>query len=308
MRILVIASGNQTNISPFVEEQVNSLKTMGIFIDYFLIKGKGIGGYLNNHFKLIKYLKDNHYDLLHAHYGLSGLLATIQTQVPVIITFHGSDVNFKKNYLFSRLASRLSTTNIFVHPNLSRKLKIFSNKQNIIPCGVDLNTFYPMKKSNARSILGWNDNTIYVLFSSAFNNPIKNAPLAKTALKNFRNTKLIELKNYSKKEINLLMNASDLLLVTSYSETGPVVVKEALACNCPIISTNVGDVKKITKNVNNCYLTNYDPMEIEQKIKIILDSKKESNGRTAVKPFALNIIAKKVFGVYQTVAKNYKAP
>ena len=87
MRVLIIASGNSPKISPFVEEQVNSLKELGLVIDYFLIRGKGILGYLKNYFLLIKTLKNNNcYDIIHAHYGLSGLLATMQTLVPVVIT------------------------------------------------------------------------------------------------------------------------------------------------------------------------------------------------------------------------------
>ena len=52
------------------------------------------------------------------------------------------------------------------------------------------------------------------------------------------------------------MNASDLLLITSFSETGPIVAKEAIACNCPIVSTDVGDVKILINNIRNCFITN----------------------------------------------------
>ena len=119
MRILIIASGNSSQISPFVKEQAEALWNKGLSVDFFLIKGKGLFGYLKNYFLLIKKIKNKKYDLIHAHYGLSGLLATLQFSVPVVITFHGSDVNMKKNYIFSRIASRLSTTNIFVTSKLA---------------------------------------------------------------------------------------------------------------------------------------------------------------------------------------------
>ena len=121
MRILIIASGNSSHISPFVKEQAESLIKQGLSVDFFLIKGKGLFGYLKNYFLLMKKIRNKEYDLIHAHYGLSGLLATMQLSVPVVITFHGSDVNMKKNYIFSRIASRLSTANIFVHRSLSEK-------------------------------------------------------------------------------------------------------------------------------------------------------------------------------------------
>ena len=301
MRILIVVSGNSGKVSPFVQDQVTSLETMGLSFDYFLIKGKGLLGYLKNYPRLIHTIKKKKYDLLHAHYGLSGLLASAQFKLPVLITFHGSDINLKKNYFFSRLAANISTENIFVHSNLSKRLKYNQKRINIIPCGVDLETFRPIPQLTAKKILGLDINIRYILFSSAFNNPVKNSLLARDATNGLNDTKLIELKNYSKKEVNLLMNASDLLLITSFSETGPIVAKEALACNCPIVSTNVGDVKMIINNVKNCFITEFDAHDIQNKIRFIFDSNYRSNGRENVKPFSLDKIAKKIFEVYKTL-------
>ena len=271
MKVLIVASGNSAVISPFVKEQGDSLKELGLDIDYFLIKGKGITGYLKNYFNLNRLIKTNTYDIIHAHYGLSGLLATFQPHVPVVITFHGSDVNLNRtNFYLSFLASRLSDANIFVHESLSKKLSLYSDKAEIIPCGVNLNLFKPIDKLASRDKLGLDLNYNYVLFSSSFNNKIKNAALAKLALSNFENIILLEMKGYSREEVHLLMNAVDILIVTSHSETGPLVVKEALACNCPIISTDVGDVKELTNGTKNCYIVEYDAKHIEQRVRDIL--------------------------------------
>ena len=304
MKVLIVASGNSAIISPFVKEQGESLKEIGLDIDYFLIKGKGITGYLKNYFNLIRLVKTNTYDIIHAHYGLSGLLATFQSHVPVVITFHGSDVNLNQtNFYLSFLASRLSDENIFVHESLSKKLSLFSDQTEIIPCGVNLNLFKPIDKLASRDKLGLDHNYYYVLFSSSFNNKVKNAALAKLALSNFENIILLEMKGYSREEVHLLMNAVDILIVTSHSETGPVVVKEALACNCPIISTDVGDVKELTKGTKNCYIVGYDAKHIEQRIQDILSSNKRSDGRAAVKHFGLERIARDVYEVYKRVVK-----
>ena len=304
MKVLIVASGNSADISPFVKEQGNSLKDIGLDIDYFLIKGKGISGYVKNYFTLIKLLKNSKYDIIHAHYGLSGLLATFQSYAPLVITFHGSDVNLNRiNFCLSFLASRLSDENIFVHESLSKKLSLFSNRTEIIPCGVNLNLFKPIDKLAARDKLGMGHNYKYVLFSSSFNNKIKNAALAKLALSNFENMILLEMKGYSREEVHLLMNAVDILIVTSHSETGPLVVKEALACNCPIISTDVGDVKELANGTKNCYIVEYDAKQIEQRIRDILSSNKKSDGRAAVKHFGLEKIATDVYEVYKRVVK-----
>ena len=304
MKVLIVASGNSAAISPFVKEQGDSLKELGLDIEYFLIKGKGITGYLKNYFNLIRLVKKNTYDIIHAHYGLSGLLATFQSHVPVVITFHGSDVNLNRtNFYLSFLASRLSDKNIFVHESLSKKLSLFSEQTEIIPCGVNLSLFKPIDKLASRDKLGLDHNYNYVLFSSSFNNKIKNAALAKLALSNFENIILLEMKGYSREEVHLLMNAVDILIVTSHSETGPLVVKEALACNCPIISTDVGDVKELANGIKNCYIVEYDAKHIEQRIRDILSSNKKSDGRAAVKHLSLEKIATDVYEVYKRVIK-----
>ena len=195
MNILICASGNSGRVSPFVLEQAESLKKLGIKVDLFLIKGRCIGGYLKNYFHLIKQLNSKKYNLIHAHYGFSGLLATFQWKVPVIITFHGSDINKATNYPISFFASRLSNQNIFVHPSQPHKLKIYHNNNFIIPCGVDLSTFYPMDKNSARIKLNWDQSKTYILFSSHFHNPIKNVNLALNAIKlSGKNIEFIELK------------------------------------------------------------------------------------------------------------------
>jgi hypothetical protein len=159
-----------------------------------------------------------------------------------------------------------------------------------------------MNKIVAREKLGWNKKKNYILFSSGFHNPVKNVALAKSALKNLDlDVSLIELKSYTKQQVCLLMNAADLLLVTSFSETGPIVVKEALTCNCPVISTDVGDVKSITEKIDNCFVTSYDPNEISEKIKILLASGLRSNGRFFMESYGLDKVAKKVKNVYHSI-------
>ena len=129
--------------------------------------------------------------------------------------------------------------------------------------------------------------------------------LAKSAISNINNCNFIELKGYEKEQINLILNASDLLLVTSFSETGPIIVKEALACNCPIISTNVGDVQKLIRNVQNCYLSSYNPEDIEKKINLVFRNNKRTNGHQVIKNFNLENIAYKIIHVYKNTLKNY---
>lgn len=305
MRILIVASGNTKAVSPFIIEQVESLKKIDIHIEYFLIKGKGWTGYLKSLSKLKKKIKNKKFNLIHAHYGLSGLLATLQRKIPVIITFHGSDININKNYKWSFIASRLSSKNIFVHKDQPKKLKVMLNEKDIIPCGINLKIFQPKDKVALRKKLNWDQNKVYILFSSSFDKPVKNVNLAYKSTQNIKNSELIELKNYTKIELSNLMNAADLLLVTSFSETGPLIVKEAIACNCPVVSTDVGDVKEIIVKRKNSFVTSYNPKEIEAVIKKVIKLKKPvPKDELTFQEYDLNYAAQRIKVVYQECLKN----
>jgi len=308
IKVLSVGSLNRkVKISPFRLEQGESLRKLGIDVDYFNIRGKGFFGYLRNLPSLKKNVKEKKYDLIHAHYGLSGLLSVLQRRVPVVITFHGSDIwNFKIRPLCI-LASYLSVWNIFISKVLRSKARGLRKKNSsIIPCGLDLKRFFPMEKKKAREQLGMKKEKKYILFSSAFSNKIKNYHLAKKAVKYIPNAELVELKGYSKKEVSLLMNACDLLLITSFHESGPLVVKEAMACNCPIVSTDVGDVRWIFGDTAGCYITSYEIGNVENKIKMALEFANKhgkTQGRKRIIELCLDsdTIAKQIINVYKSV-------
>ena len=116
MRILIVASIKKTYYAPFIIEQANSIIALGHTIEYFGVNGSGINGYLKNLSSLKNKIKQFKPDIIHAHYGLSGLLACLQRSVPVVVTYHGSDINVKSVRVFSKIAMCLSAFNIFVSP------------------------------------------------------------------------------------------------------------------------------------------------------------------------------------------------
>ena len=96
MKILIVCSSTRNRIAPFILDQVEALKNAGIEVEYFKIINGGLSGYLRALFELRQKIKNVHFDLVHAHYGFSGLLSTFQRKLPAIITFHGSDINNTK--------------------------------------------------------------------------------------------------------------------------------------------------------------------------------------------------------------------
>lgn len=305
IKVLIVCSGNAGFISPFVKEQVESLTKIGVDTEYFLIKGKGWFGYLMNYPALLKKIRSFKPDLVHAHYGMSGMLSVLQRNVPVIVTFHGSDINTTGiEKLISNLAIKFSKFNLFVSSSLAEKAGV-KNKFKIISCGIDMTYCRKLDQQECRKNMGFNMKDKYALFSSSFDIPVKNYKLAHDAISYIEDVNLIELKGYSKEQVNQLMNACDLLLVTSLNEGGPLVVKEALACGCPVVTTNVGDVKDIIGNTEGCYITGFSAIEISEKIRAVISTAKRIEGRQRIYDLGLDIdsVSSKIYEVYDSLLK-----
>jgi glycosyltransferase involved in cell wall biosynthesis len=195
MRILFVCSKNSGKIAPFIQEQMDAVAKCGIDVGIFTVRGKGVRGYLKNTFLLDKRIKEFQPDLIHAHYGLSGLLANLQRKVPVITTYHGSDINDSKVFRFSKFAIRLSEWNIFVSEKNILKSGV-KHKFSLIPCGVNLETFQPMAKETAREKFGFSMDEKLGLFAGRFDDRIKNSGLAIKAVRFLLEARLIKLKDY----------------------------------------------------------------------------------------------------------------
>jgi glycosyltransferase involved in cell wall biosynthesis len=259
-------------------------------------------GYLKSRQELIARLTEKNYDYIHAHFCLSALLANLQRRVPVIATFHGSDINVQTLRLISAAVEILSEKTIYVSDSL-KKRALLSSKTNsfVLPCGIDFDIFKIEPKELARKRLGFAPGKKYILFSSAFDNPVKNYPLARKAVDLLTNweIELIELKNFSRQQVAQLLSAVDAALMTSYTEGSPQFIKEALACNCPVIATDVGDAHHWIANVEGCYLTSYEPADVADNLNKALNHSSPIQGREAVQSLDNWFIAKKLIGIYK---------
>lgn len=305
MRILVIASFNRRSFAPFIVEQAEALKRRGCDIDFFGLQGKGIKGYLRNLPSLKRKLKEFRPDVIHAHYGLSGMLANLQRSVPVVSTYHGSDINDKLVFRFSKMTMLLSEWNIFVS---KKTLSIAKPKKrySLLPCGIDLSELQLTDKDKARKKMNLEANKHYVLFAGAFDNAVKNASLAKEALAlcEDENVELLELNGYTRDEVTLLMCAVDAFLMTSVSEGSPQVIKESMACGCPIVSVDVGDVKERISGIDGCFVAETrDPKEIADLLKkaIIYDGKTNGRDRIITDGLDNRLVAERLMDIYKRI-------
>ncbi len=301
MKVLIVCSCTRGKISgPYIEEQVESLRAIGLEVDYFLIKGKGAGAYIISYWYYLKKIWKSDYNLIHAHYGFSGLMASCQFLKPVVTTFHGSDINIRSNRRLSWLAYKLSKFSIFVNEDLAEKIGA-KKKYAVVPCGTNVSIFCPLEKEICREKLNLPKNVTIALFPAGFDEYIKNYPLAQAVCSGIANLILVELKGYTREEVNLLLNASDFLIMTSFSEGSPQIIKEAMACNCPIITTDVGDISSRLKEVEGCYITNFDKNEIKNKIQMFLKLDTfRTNGRKLLfkDKLDMNSVADKILNIY----------
>lgn len=308
MKALIVCTyrsyaGHTDYVAPFVYEQVGSLKKEGgIQIEYYRIKG-GVKGYLKTIRGINQMIKAFQPDIVHAHGGLCGFIATLQSKCPVVTTYHGSDINNLWTRYISYLAILRSKCNVFVSERLKNKVGWLRGKYAIVPCGVDTSIFYPMDKSEARQRLGWDADKIYILFSKRFDVKVKNYPLAKAAIELLPGAELVELKGYTREQVAMLMNASDVALMTSFSEGSPQFIKEALACACPIVSTDVGDVSEVLSGVDNCVICDYDRETIAYALRSIAHKQVRIKNNGKIKLYDNKKITKQLVELYNKIVK-----
>ncbi len=305
MRILIVSrykSKITNHVSPFVAEQYASLHEVGCDVELFLLQSNCFNQWQTLRTKICEFRPD----IIHAHYGLSCLLANLATRkVPIVSTYHGSDINLPKIRPLSKMAMRLSAWNIFVSKrNMELVGAIEGKKCSLLPCGVALSDGQLQTREEARKALGWNTDAKKVLFAGAFDNAVKDPELAKRAVALLDETELIELKGYSRKEVNQLMCAANCLLMTSKTEGSPQVIKEAMACGCPIVSVDVGDVAERTTGIDGCYIvSSREPEELASALTKALVFKGKINGRERIIELGLTNeqVACRIMKIYEDI-------
>lgn len=318
MKVLIVCSRRYyapytDYVAPFIYEQVQALRQRGIECEYYLIYG-GWRGYVRALFGIRRKIRKYQPNIVHAHSGLCCLVTVLVrvllsvggARFSIVSTYHGSDINSRFVRGLSKIAMCGSDYNIFVSEHL-RSIAGSLAKSGVIPCSVDTGMFKPMSQSACRRLLGWDNSKIYILFSKEFSDKVKNYPLAKQAIvilkRKIPNLSLIELYGYDRQQMVWLYNACDAGLLTSFSEGSPQFVKEAVACGCPIVSTDVGDVREVIGGVNNCFLTSYEATDVADKLYQAITIGHLSQSHLAMRyttPFVAERICKIYYDVYST--------
>lgn len=316
MRVLVITNmypnPREPALGTFVRDQVESLRALGVDMDVLFIDGKASRwNYLRGFPQLRRRLRANEpYDLVHAHYVFSGLIALAQRKAPVVLTHHGIEVVLGWQGWLCRLVTPLADRVIVTSPVVREKLGLPG--ADVIPCGIDMARFAPMPQDEARRALGLSEGRKLVLFVGELR-PEKRVDVVRGAVELLAaqdaSVELVVATDRPHEDIPLYMNACDVLALASDFEGSPMVVKEAMACNLPVVSVDVGDVAQLIGGTEGCYLCERTPEDMAAKLRMALERGKRTDGRKAVAYLSLEAAARRILSVYgEVVAGRERRP
>jgi glycosyltransferase involved in cell wall biosynthesis len=308
----------------FVQSQVESLQALGIDFELLLVEGSSSRwNYLRAIGQVRRRAARGGFDLIHAHHGLSGFIAVQQRVKPVVVTFVGSDVlgtpdrsgrstlRGRLQPMLSRYAARRARRVIVVSRQLGSRLEGLGSPPVLVPMGVDLRLFQPRDAAVARARLGL-DARPRVLFAGRVGAAVKRFELAQAAVELLRREQPdVELYVMSGKApydaIVDAMNACQCLLLTSRHEGSPQVVKEAMACNLPVVSTRVGDVEERFGGLPGHYVAEPDAPALAGALRSALAFGRTA-GRERMLELDLPVIAAKVRSIYEEAVGALVAP
>lgn len=294
----------------FYQQQIETLERRGIHCETKTPPGdhlaredvteRSVGDYLKFVPQVVFETLDD-YDVVHANYGLNAPMALAQVRLPVVLSLWGTDLFGEYGWLSKRCAPHCDAV-IVMSEEMAREL---DQPCHVIPHGIDMEKFAPQPRDEARVAVGWDRDARHVLFPYPPSHDVKNHPRAQRVVEraNQRVAPDVELQvvyGVPHAEIPTYMNAADALLLTSDHEGSPNSVKEALACNLPVVSTDVGDVGERLDDVSLGGVCDSDD-ELVAELVDLLEEPRRCDGRDAVRDISLQTMGERIAGVYESV-------
>ena len=315
MKVLIVTNMYPTPEMPafgtLVQDQVEALRELGVEIDLFFFNGRASRwNYLLAFPRYWRQLRRGNYDLVHAHYVLSGLVARAQWGHRLVLTHHGGEVLGQPQWQapLCRLLTPLCDQTICVTEQMRQHLR--DDDGWVIPCGVDFDRFSPAPRAEARTQLGLPQDKPLVLFAGEYWRPEKRFHLVEAAMDQVReqlpDAELVLLTGKPHAVVPAYMSACDALVLTSRVEGSPMVIKEAMASNLPIVSVHVGDVPEIIGETPGCALAAGTPQAIAAALVTILRDPQRSDGHERISRLRHDRIAQRIMAVYERAFQSRK--
>ena len=327
LRVLMVTGIYPTPHKPhsgtFIHSQVASLIDAGLDVEIVHPKpGPVPYRYASAAIQVFRKTLGERFDIVHGHYGLWCLASCLQWKTPVVASFLGSDLlgneivysdNDKKTNLVITISRWLcQRVDAVIVKSEGMKQATHSNEAFIIPNGVDFSLFHPIPRPEARAALGWHKSRYYVLFGNDPQIPRKNFALAQAAVEHLQakglDVSLVVASGLPQTQVVQYINASNALVLPSHIEGSPNIVKEAMACNVPVVATNVGDVQQVIGHTDGCAICPPDPTAFADALEQAILRKEPTTGRKDISHLDRTIVAQQVIAVYeQAICKSRRA-
>lgn len=314
MRILHITNNFPTLNFPifgiFIKEQIESLNRLGAENEVFFINSReeGKGAYLRSLWKLRSYLKQNRYDIIHCHHSFSAVIFLLTGKwfkTRRLLSYQSDPRNEGGMMLFRLLYIFFDRIILKNKPKHNKKPKIVH-----LPNGVNTSFFMPMDKKQCKEKLGLDKSKRYILFMDSYNRrPCKRIDRYSRTLAilrekyDYKNLEPLVLTNTARSLIPAYINASDLHLLTSDFEGSPNSVKECMACNVPVVSTPVGNVSDMLRDIEGSFVAgSFNPDELaELSDKSLKSGNVNSRDTLVIKGLDINAVAVRLLGLYSLI-------
>jgi teichuronic acid biosynthesis glycosyltransferase TuaC len=307
MRVLVVTNLWPTPGSPargsFVRDQVEALRSIdGLELELFTF-GIGSREYVRAAAEARRRYRGQRFDVVHAHYGLCGWTALAVTGAPHVVTFHGTDLAHRWVAPLSRSLARLIALPAPVSASLAREgLPAHGDDLAILPCGVNLDRFRRIDRREARSALGLDPEAPYLLFPADPARPEKRFDRAREVADR-AGVELLRYERRPPEDIPLMINAANAVLVTSEREGFGLAPLEALACDVPVLATDVGIAPLALAGIDGTLCAPFDPDRWGAAVAAhVAAADPRVEGRTRAALFDRNRLAERVFRAYQDIA------
>ena len=303
LRVLSLVTNHRAR---FYRQQLDSLRERGFTVDVVTVPDRTNGpgsrqplDYARFYLAALRASRGE-YDVVHANYGLSAPPAVVQWFHPTVVSLWGSDLLGTYGAV-GRVAARLADEVVVMSEEMAAEL---DRDAHVIAHGIDLDRFRPESQADCRADLGWEQEAAQVLFPYPPDRAVKNYPraeriVAAAAPKLDREVDLQTVSGVPHEEMYKYMNAADVLLLTSDREGSPNSVKEAMACNLPVVSVDVGDVAERLAGVSPSTVHTTD-RALAEALADIIQRGERSNGRERISEISLTEQVDRLIAVYQS--------
>jgi glycosyltransferase involved in cell wall biosynthesis len=304
MRVLVLS----THDAGLIDQQLAALEDRGIDSEQLIVPGDARSDSGHSPVDYLRFLPQvvrrslDPFDLVYANYGLTGPIALAQPRLPVVLSLWGSDLYGSAGWI-SRFCARHSEEVVVMSERMGRDL---GQDHTVVPHGVDLEKFAPEPQATARAEIGWDEDEAIVLFPYSPSRAVKDYPRAERIVDRVRYrvdapVVLETVSGVPHEAVSTYMNAADALLLTSKHEGSPNTVKEALACNTPVVATDTGDVRQRVEGVEGSTVSDHDD-ELATGLAAALEREDRPETRPAVRDVSVERTAATLEEVFRRAA------